>query len=246
VKKPIRFLLFFISAVAILSAGVYLYYLPVPKDAEEKDYKDIVRRISFDTAESLDEWDEKRLSRHSTDYFVESIDGRGVLKAVSEKGASGLYLKETLSFRDRPYVKWSWRALKFPERKEKENFASKEEFDMAAQFYVLFQSRMMLNAKAIQYVWAHEIPEGAVASNPYTDNVKIMVLQTGESGEWKAEERDIAADYEKLFGTELDKDVAAIALMTDADSTGTRAEAYFADIEIGYLPVTGTGVPEEQ
>jgi len=227
------------------AAAVWLYYLPAPKPVEEIDYKEIVRHVSFVDEKSLDEWEEKRLSKNETLCSVQEMDGRGVVRAVSEDSASGLYLKERLSFRDRPYVKWDWKVLKFPSRTEKETLKNKSEFDFAAQFYVLFYSRMILSSRGIQYVWTEQIPEGTSDRSPYTNNVKILVLRQGGEGEWNTEERDIAADYLELFGEELDKDVVAIAFMTDADSTGTAAEALFADIEIGYLPVIEEETLEE-
>ncbi len=42
-----------------------------------------------------------------------------------------------------------------------------------------------------------------------------------------------------LFGEEPEKDMAAISFMTDSDSTGTSAEAYFADFVIGLAEQTG-------
>ena len=243
--RPVRLFFPVIIALAASAVAVFLYYLPMPKPTEEKEYKEAVRRISFKDPESLEEWDEKRLGSCSTEYTVEEIDGRGVLKAVSEASASGLYLKEKLSYRDRPYVKWDWKVEKFPERKNGESLESKKEFDFAAQFYVLFYSRVMLSSQGIQYVWTEEIPVGTSKISPYTKNVKILVLESGKSEEWKTEERDISADYLELFGKKLEKDVVAVAFMTDADSTGTTAEAYFADMEMGYLPVMNTEIQEE-
>lgn len=234
-----------LSIVLLLAAGaVYLYYLPMPKPGKDIGYKEVARQLTFSGDGSLSAWDEKKLAKKATNYSVVDIEGKTVLKALSEGGASGLYLKERLSHRDRPYVKWVWKVVKFPGRKEKETLDSKKEFDFAAQFYVLFYSRMIMSTKAIQYVWAEELPVGTARRSPYTDNVKILVLQSGETGEWKTEERDILADYKELFGKELDKDVDAVAFMTDADSTDTTAEAYLSEVELGFLPAVGKEVQE--
>ena len=241
--RPVRLFFLIVIALSVSAAAVFLYYLPMPKPVEEagdEDYREVVRRVTFTGPESLEDWDEKRLGRRSTDYSVEEIEGRVVLRASSEKSASGLYLKEKLSYKNRPYVKWDWKAVKFPEREKEESLDRKGEFDFAAQFYVLFYSRMVMSGKGIQYVWTEDIPKGTSTNSPYTKNIKILVLESGDLGEWKTEERDISADYLKLFGKELGKDVVAVAFMSDADSTGTTAEAYFADLEIGYLPVVDT------
>ena len=243
-KRPVRYFLVLVLILGGFAAAVWLYYLPAPTPVEEIDYKEVVRSFSFRGEESLAEWEEKRLSKNATLYTVQEMDGRGFVRAVSENSASGLYLKERLSSRDRPYVKWDWKVLEFPSRTKKETLEDKAEFDFGAQFYVLFYSRMILSSRGIQYVWTEQIPKGTSDRSPYTNNVKILVLRQGGEGEWNTEERDIAADYLELFGEELDKDVVAIAFMTDADSTGTTAEALFADIEIGYLPVIKEETPE--
>jgi hypothetical protein len=238
-KRTLRLFFLLVLVLSGLALAVFLYYLPAPeplKVREEVEYKEIVRSISFTDAGKLEEWEEKKFSSRSTVYSIEEEDGRGVLRALSEDSASGFYLKEKFSYKDRPYVKWHWKVARFPERKEPETLQSKAEFDFAAQFYVLFYSRSIMSTQGIQYVWTEEIPEGTTDRSPYTKNIKMLVLRKGTVGEWKTEERDICRDYLELFGKELDKDIAAIAFMTDSDSTGTVAEAYFADVEVGYLP----------
>jgi hypothetical protein len=69
--------------------------------------------------------------------------------------------------------------------------------------------------------------------------VKLLVLESGPSEAWKHEDRDIAADYSTLFGGVLERDVVAVAFMTDADSTDSAASAYYRDVKIGYLGATG-------
>ncbi len=244
--RTVRFWVFLILLVVAAAAAVFMFYLPVPRPVEEPEYREIVRDLRFTGTENLKEWDEKRLAKNSTRYAIEESEGRSVLKADSENSASGLYLKERLSFRNRPYVKWEWKVLKFPARNNAESIETKSEFDFAAQLYVIFHSRAIMKTRAIQYVWAETLPEGTWSKSPYTGNVRILVLESGGSGEWKTEERDIAKDYSDLFGEKLDKDVDAIGFMTDSDSTGTKAEALLAYVDLGYLPSADDGSSEKQ
>lgn len=199
-----------------------------------------VRRFLFHADDSIKEWDEKALSRHKTIYSITEHKGKKCVRAVGENSASTLYFKKKLSYDRRPFVSWDWIVEKFPERKLKETLDRKKEFDFAAQVYVVFQSRFFPNARAIQYVWAEGLPVGMVSDSPYTGNVKLIVLESGPSEEWKHEERDIALDFRNLFGEDLKKNVDAVAFMTDADSTKTSAVAYYGDITLGFLgPVAG-------
>jgi hypothetical protein len=207
----------------------------VAKRPLEEDFRQVIRHFTFQAPEDLKQLDSKLLGGNWTSYTVSEVDGKKCIKAVSDKSASTLVYEQDLSHSRNPFVSWEWKAEAFPARQEEEVLDRKKDFDFVAQFYVIFASKFFLNAKAIQYVWTESIPVGTTEPSPYTNNVKILVLESGPSDEWKREERDIRKDFEELFGEELTKDVAAIALMTDSDSTGTSAEAYWGDITIGYL-----------
>ena len=194
-----------------------------------------VKQFLFHSENSIEEWDEKTLSRYKTVYSITEYKGKQCVRAVGENSASTLYFEKKLAYKKRPFVSWDWIVGKFPERKLEETLDRKKEFDFAAQVYVVFYSRFFLNARAIQYVWAEGLPVGKISNSPYTKNVKLMVLESGVSEDWKHEERNIVQDYLDLFGEDLKKDVVAVAFMTDADSTKTSAVAYYGDITLGFL-----------
>ena len=213
----------------------------------EEEVRDTVKSFTFSSGEELEEWEEKVLVRHNTKYSVIALDeGGSAIKADSEDSASTLYFKQRMSYRKNPFISWDWKAEKFPDFTAEENLDKKSEFDFVAQVYVVFHARFILKSKAIQYVWTESIPKGTVADSPYTKNVKIMVLQSGEPGEWKHEDRNIKADYLQLFGEELKKDIDAVAFMTDSDSTDSSATAYYDNIEISYVARPRSVLPEEK
>ena len=61
----------------------------------------------------------------------------------------------------------------------------------------------------------------------------MVAVQSGPSqaGQWLTEERDILADYRRLFGEEPGE-AEAIAIMTDTDNTGERATAWYGEITL--------------
>ncbi len=233
-KRPTKAIIISLAAVlvAVLSGVVCLY-----RELQRPGSSSFVTVREFSLADqgSLAGWDEKALAPGETDYTLTELDGRKCLKASASDSASAFFYKEKLSFAERPFVAWDWKAGSFPARKSAESLDKKQEFDFVAQFYVIFYSRFFLKTKALLYVWTENIPAGTRGESPYTPNVKILVLESGPSDGWKREERDIAADYSTLFGEALDKDVVAVSFMTDADSTDSTAEAYFADVKLGYL-----------
>ncbi|MFC1548863.1 DUF3047 domain-containing protein [Candidatus Omnitrophota bacterium] len=221
-----------IAAVIAIALGVSFI---VVKEKLKGATGKAVKEFPFTSQNSLKEWEVKVLTKNSTGYTLAEHDGKNCVKAESKDSASALYSKQRLFWESDPFVSWDWKAEKFPERTKKETLKKKEEFDFVAQVYVIFYARFFLNMQAIQYVWTENIPEGEASSSPYTKKVKLMVLQSGPSEGWVHEERDIREDYKKLFGAELNKNVAAISFMTDSDSTGTTASAYFTNIKVGYL-----------
>lgn len=225
--------LLLIVAVVILEFGYRTFIKKEEPTAGIQ--RESVKIFSFSGAADLAEWQEKPVAKGNTDYSIGEYDGKKCVVAESTDSASTLYYKQRLSYGRCPYVSWEWKAVDFPQRTEPENLSKKKEFDFAAQVYVITDAKFFLNAKALQYVWTESIPAGIVVSNPYTEKVKIIVLESGPTEEWKIETRDICKDYREAFGKELEKDIAAVSFMTDSDSTGTSAKACYTNIEIGYL-----------
>ena len=242
VKLRTKFLIILFVVVVICSLSLAAAFFLKAKKPPVKEGRDIVKQFTFSSSGELKEFEGKLLAHNWTDYKVANEGGKSFLKATSNDSASALYYKRNFVTERRPFVSWDWKAIDFPDRKQKEALDEKKEFDFVAQFYVIFSARFFLNAKAIQYVWTENLPVGTVSDSPYTKNVKLLVLESGPSEEWKHEERNIAEDYYKLFGEELEKDIAAIAFMTDSDSTETDSAAYISNITIGYLG----GIPKEE
>jgi len=249
---------FVLLCVCVLIFAACIYYFKfwsksrgavfVPASEERTDIREVIKQFTFSQAEALREWDEKNLSRNSTQYDVFSSNGDEFIKAVSENSASAIFFKERLDYKKDPFISWSWKAEKFPSWRKGEDLKKKNEFDFVAQVYVIFHSRFFLKTKAIQYVWTESIPKGTIVSSPYTDNVKVMVLESGDINQWKTEDRDIVEDFRNLFGQELEKDVVAVAFMTDSDSTDSDAEASYDNFSIGYIKKSGNenGSSEEE
>lgn len=238
------FIVFPIVLAVIAALGAFFLFGHKDHTAEGPS---ALKQFSLDTKDSLKDWEEKNLAQKNTVYAPAEIDGVKCLKAAADDSCSALYYKkDRLDFRERPFVSWDWMAENFPVRKSKEALEKKSEFDFAAQFYVIFYSRFFLKTKAIQYVWAETLEKGVNGESPFTPNVKVMVIESGKPEGWKHEQRDIAADYSTLFGEALDKDVVAVAFMTDSDSGHTTASAYYKDVKIGYMGADKSAVPREK
>jgi hypothetical protein len=63
--------------------------------------------------------------------------------------------------------------------------------------------------------------------------VRDLVVESGTArlGRWLSYERDVAADYRRVFGEEPGR-LIGLAIMTDSDNTGTQAQALYRDVDL--------------
>jgi hypothetical protein len=189
----------------------------------------------------------KRIKKH-TRYTLVKDDGVVVVRASSNGSASGLIRKIKVDLRRYPLISWRWKISKiFP----KGDVTQKKGDDYPARIYIIFeddvkQPTFFRKAKkqayrllygedppggAINYIWASNVPEGRIVSNPYTSQSKMIVVQSGERGinTWVEEERNVYQDYKKVFGNEPPM-IAAVCIMTDTDDTEELTVSFYGDI----------------
>ena len=85
----------------------------------------------------------------------------------------------------------------------------------------------------LMYVWCNRRPVGSVVHNNRTDRIRQLVVESGSTGlqQWRDYERNIRADYEKVFG-EAPGALVGIAVMTDSDNTKSTVLAHYGDISL--------------
>jgi hypothetical protein len=85
----------------------------------------------------------------------------------------------------------------------------------------------------LMYVWDNRAPVDSVIHAARTDRVRKLVLESGPArlSRWLDYQRDIAADYRRLYGEEPGT-LIGVAVMTDADNTQGRSEAFYGPIQL--------------
>ncbi len=188
-----------------------------------------------------------KIDKH-TEYSLVEDDGTVVVKAVSRGASSGLTREVTIDPKLYPIVEWRW---KIENVLQTGDVATKEGDDYPARLYITFaydESKIdlldqmqyelarALHGKypptgAITYIWESRSPVGTMAPNPYTDRVKMIVIESGpdKAGQWVTESRNVYEDYQKAFGNDPPP-VSGVAVMTDTDNTQESAVAYYGDI----------------
>jgi len=137
---------------------------------------------------------------------------------------------------DYPLLSWRWRIAELPRGGNERDAATN---DSAAGVYVVFKGGLGgLLPRAIKYVWSAQEPRGTSLKSPGYSNARIVVLQSGAAdlGSWRVETVNVAADYRRLFQSEP-PELRGIAVLTDADDTGSRAIADYDDFRA--LPLSG-------
>lgn len=85
----------------------------------------------------------------------------------------------------------------------------------------------------LMYVWSNNLPVGTVISNPRTDRIRKIVVESGPQHlhQWLHYGRDVRADFVQAFG-EAPGALQSIAIMTDADNTKSRTQAWYGTIRL--------------
>ena len=189
----------------------------------------------------------EKIKEH-TEYSLVDDNGTVAVKAVSRGSASGLVRAVDIDPMRYPVIEWRWKVENIL---KKGDVTRKDGDDYPARLYVTFKydaskvgffERAKYEAirmargeyppmGAITYIWESKSPVGTLVPNPYTEQVKMIVLQSGEEkvGRWVNESRNLVEDYRKAFGASPPR-ISGVALMTDTDNTRESAIAYFGDI----------------
>lgn len=204
-------------------------FIPIPQPRPAAFWTE-----SFD-APSLSHWREISVSGQ-TQYRVVTLDGRQCLQAQSYGGASILLHEARFDPDTYEWLSWAWRVDRLVGGEALER---KDGSDAAARVYVYFKTKgLPWQKRNLDYVWSAALPVGTVLESAYASSSKILVVESGPAslGQWRIVERNIEADYKRVFGGDPPQ-VMAIGLMTDTDNTRGEALTYFDDLRISRRPM---------
>ncbi len=186
-----------------------------------------------------------------TEFSATQLDGRLAVRVATHQSYSNLahelappMLVQRLS--------WSWRV---DQANGKSDLRTRSGDDVALRVCLIFdmaldkvpfverQMQRLANAKVgralptatLCYAWDRALPRHTLLDNAYTRRLRLIVLRNERDGlgQWKAEQRDVAADFRRAFGeesTELPK-VSAVFIGGDSDNTGVDTLGFVADLQ---------------
>ena len=175
---------------------------------------------------------EKKVFQGETAYRAVLEEGRPAVKAESRSSASAMIYRISIDPKAYPRLSWSW---KIGRTIGKGDERTKEGDDYAARVYVVFPSTLFWRTRAVNYIWANRLPQGAFLPNAYTGNAVMVAVESGDANadRWIDEERNLVEDYRRAFGEDPPK-IGAVAIMTDTDNTGEEAIAWYGAVR--FLP----------
>ena len=207
---------------------------------------------SVETPKKLKGWYPWALTpnKTKTTYKLDNHNGKTVIHADADSSASGLMINLKPRSVSGSSLHWEWKALGLVPGADNTQSAKDDAplrimlaFDgdkkklslkdqMAFELATLISGHEMPYA-TLMYVWAsnHSIEE--VIANKYTTRLKIIVVDSGDQylGQWRNHQRDIEADYEKVFQEKPGR-LIGMGILTDTDNTKTQVKAIYGDIEI--------------
>jgi hypothetical protein len=158
-------------------------------------------------------------------------DGAGVLVMEADDASATFATQlKSVDLNRTPILRWRWRVLEFP-RDADGRVADRD--DQAIGIYVSYGG--ILGQRSIAYRWETDTPIGSEGDATYGAGIVkvhwIAVRNEGDgAGEFRIEERNVAADFQRVFGFVPDDPI--IAVTSNSQYTGSRAVAELDWIEL--------------
>ena len=186
-----------------------------------------------------------------TRYAVVHDGDRRVLNARAAASATGLRCAVDIDPVAFGHLQFSWRVKNVPTQA---NVAAAEHDDCPARIIVAFagdDTRLPLRDRlffeqvelftgqrlpfaTLMYVWdgGGHAPE-TVHRNHRSARIQYLTVESGAqgAGRWLRYERDVVADYRRVFG-EAPGNIIGVGVLTDADALKIELEAWYGDITL--------------
>ncbi len=133
--------------------------------------------------------------------------------------------------RQYPIMTWCWCANVLPPGG---NEFLDDANDSAAGIYVIFSQNFLGIPKQLKYVWSTTLPEGTVGRRDKIFRPWFYVVESGKNklGQWTFETVDLEKHHKEKLGGRPAERTIGLGLLTDANSTSSYAEAYYADMRV--------------
>jgi hypothetical protein len=175
-------------------------------------------------------WENVAFFKKPTDYTVIATGTNFYLQGVADNSCSALSHQLDLLPPAKLRLRWRWKIDGVNTNGSERDL---KKFDHAARLFVAFDT-FIGPPRTLNYLWADVEPVGTMLEHPKSGRAQIFVLESGnaKAGRWLAEERDVAADWRKVFPDLPRPKIVGIGVMTDSDSLGGRLTGDYSDLKL--------------
>ena len=175
-------------------------------------------------------WENTAFFKKPSAYAAERDGTNFCVHAVAQKTCSALTHKLAVLPPAKLVLRWRWKISGVATNGSERDI---KKFDHAARVFVAFDT-FIGPPRTLNYFWGDAEKKGTVLPHPKTERAQIFVLESGntKAGQWIVEERDVTADWQKVFPDRVMPQIVGLGLMTDSDSLGARLEGFYTDIKL--------------
>jgi hypothetical protein len=187
-----------------------------------------------------------------TRFSVVNLEGQRVLR-VEAQSSYGNLVHPLLEQPGAHRLSWRWRvdeSIPANDLRRKEGDDSPIKvcalFDLPASAVPFVERQVLriarlrsgevLPAASVCYVWDAHLPPGTVLDNAFSRRIRVIVLRGPEAPlhRWQDEQRDVWADFHRLFGDEslAVPPLVGVAIGADADNTQSHSLAFVGSITL--------------
>lgn len=161
---------------------------------------------------------------------VKNSENISRLEIVCDKSTGGIIIPmRNIDLKKTPVMRWRWRVLNYPAGADGRN---PEKDDQPIGIYVGTNAGLF-KKKSIAYRWETLTPKGFEGSATYAGilSVHYIVMQNDQvpAGTWITEERNIAEDFKRIYGSVPDKFALSVIGNSQYTSSNTIAELDFIE-----------------
>ena len=201
--------------------------------------------------DNFSQWQAMKLpGKRPTDYHAAHSQGRDALAARSDGSASMFRRVVNIAPEQLGRLAFSW---KVQDLIPQADLGVRESEDAPVRMVLAFEGDRskfstrdaMLSELArtltgepmpyatLMYVWCNTRPPESIIQSQRTDRIRKIVVESGSQNlmQWRDYERDIRADYQRVFG-EPPGALVGLAIMTDSDNTKSSARAWYGAVRL--------------
>jgi len=176
------------------------------------------------------DWQNVVFFKTPTDYQARHDGTNFYVHAVANKTCSGLSIKLNVEPTAKLKLRWRWRIDGVNTNGSERDL---KKFDHAARVFIAFDT-FIGPPRTLNYMWGDVEPAGTVLVHPKSERAQIFVVESGnaKAGQWVSEERDVTADWKRVFPDKTMPKIVGVGIMTDSDSLGQKLQGDYAGIEL--------------